>query len=208
MLKRALPLVLGATGIFVACGDETTIVEGGSIAMVADAGALGDCDGDNEGELLWLKSEAQLRMCSGGEWLSMNGSVDTLYIADSKCSTEPLKDSSGVKIICNGDSVGVVLNGRDGADGKNGKDGTDGVDGKDGTDGVDGKDLIDTTVSDSESVPTELNTISGCSQKGPFLSGTPKTGVRLPSPTSLTRGSSPTTRASSNCVAACSSPNM
>ena len=99
MLKRALPLVLGATGIFVACGDETTIVEGGSIAMVADADALGDCDGDNEGELLWLKSEAQLRMCSGGEWLSMNGSVDTLYIADSKCSTEPLKDSSGVKII-------------------------------------------------------------------------------------------------------------
>lgn len=166
MLKRALPLVLGATGIFVACGDETTIVEGGSIAMVADADALGDCDGDNEGELLWLKSEAQLRMCSGGEWLSMNGSVDTLYIADSKCSTEPLKDSSGVKIICNGDSVGVVLNGRDGADGKNGKDGID---------GVDGKDLIDTTVSDSESVPTELNTISGCSQKGPFLSGTPVT---------------------------------
>ena len=27
------------------------------------------------------------------------------------CTTEPLKDNSGVKIICGGDSVGVVLNG-------------------------------------------------------------------------------------------------
>jgi hypothetical protein len=38
------------------------------------------------------------------------------------CSTEPLDDDSGVKIICGGDSVGVVLNGKNGKDGKNGED--------------------------------------------------------------------------------------
>ena len=51
------------------------------------------------------------------------------------CSTEPLDDDSGVKIICGGDSVGVVLNGKNGKDGKNGKNGDDGKDGKDGKNG-------------------------------------------------------------------------
>ena len=49
------------------------------------------------------------------------------------CTTKELKDKSGVKIICGGDSIGVVLNGKDGADGKDGKNGTDGKDGDDGT---------------------------------------------------------------------------
>ena len=48
------------------------------------------------------------------------------------CTTEPLKDNSGVKIICGGDSVGVVLNGKDGKDGKDGENGKDGLSGKDG----------------------------------------------------------------------------
>ena len=48
------------------------------------------------------------------------------------CTTEPLKDNSGVKIICGGDSVGVVLNGKDGKDGKDGEKGKDGLSGKDG----------------------------------------------------------------------------
>ena len=43
---------------------------------------------------------------------------------DSSCTTKELKDKSGVKVICDGDSVGVVLYG------KNGKDGKDGADGK------------------------------------------------------------------------------
>lgn len=57
------------------------------------------------------------------------------------CTTEPLDDDSGVKIVCGGDSVGVVHNGkdgRDGKDGKNGKDGANGQDGKNGKDGVKG----------------------------------------------------------------------
>lgn len=51
--------------------------------------------------------------------------------ASISCSSEPLEDSTGVVIYCNGDSVGVVYNGKDGADGENGKDGKDGADGKD-----------------------------------------------------------------------------
>lgn len=51
------------------------------------------------------------------------------------CLMEPLTDDSGIKVLCDGDSVAVLLNGRDGADGKDGEDGTDGKDGKNGADG-------------------------------------------------------------------------
>ena len=60
------------------------------------------------------------------------------------CAVKALKDSSGFKVLCDGDSVGVLLNGIDGANGKDGKAGKDGADGEDGasgdeTDGKDGK---------------------------------------------------------------------
>jgi len=59
------------------------------------------------------------------------------------CHTESLSDEAGIKIICNGDSIGYVLNGVNGADGKDGAAGKDGVDGKDGADGKDGVDGVD-----------------------------------------------------------------
>ncbi len=103
---------------------------------------------------------------------------------DFSCTTKPLKDSSGVKIICNGDSIGVVLNGidgkdgtdgKDGSDGKNGKNGKNGKDGKDGNDGKDGKDVVitdaDTVETDSEAVAVSLDSLAGYTQKGPFTKG-------------------------------------
>ena len=70
--------------------------------------------------------------------------TDTLFVesGDMSCTTEPLADSSGLKIVCNGDSIGVVLNGAKGDTGAAGKDGEPGAAGKDGVgkDGSDGKD--------------------------------------------------------------------
>ena len=51
------------------------------------------------------------------------------------CSVKALKDDSGFKVLCDGDSVGVIKNGADGEDGAKGKDGKDGKDGADGEDG-------------------------------------------------------------------------
>lgn len=68
---------------------------------------------------------------------------DENEIAEISCKSEMLKDSSGLKIVCNGDSIGVILNGKDGADGKNGADGKDGLNGKDGVDGKPGENGID-----------------------------------------------------------------
>ena len=150
---KSLTALSTITAFLVACGDtnETTnIVEGGSLDLVADLDSLPECTTDNEGAYVWIKSENELRVCSEEEW-AIVGSGGTCY-------TEPLADSSGMKLMCNGDSVGVVLNGKDGSDGKNGSD---------------GKDLKDTAAADSEAVATSLDSITGYSQKGPFLKGTP-----------------------------------
>ena len=124
------------------------------------------------------------------------------------CSTKELKDKSGIKIICNGDSIGVVLNGAKGDPGVAGKDGENGANGKSGKDGKKGDagddgagctivaqdessvtitcgdstmtlhfggtpstDSSDTTEADSEQIAISLDSLTGYSQKGPFLKG-------------------------------------
>ena len=74
------------------------------------------------------------------------------------CLVKALKDKSGFKVVCDGDSVGVIKNGTDGkngADGKDGKDGKDGEDGKDGTaatakDGQPGQNGADCTAKETK----------------------------------------------------------
>jgi hypothetical protein len=57
---------------------------------------------------------------------------DTVYLDNGNysCTTKELKDKSGLKIICNGDSIGVVLNGVNGKDGEKGDPGVAGRMGK------------------------------------------------------------------------------
>ena len=71
--------------------------------------------------------------------------TDTLFVenGDMSCTTEPLADSSGLKIVCNGDSIGVVLNGAKGDKGEQGVPGEAGAAGKDGDPGTAGKDGSD-----------------------------------------------------------------
>ena len=127
----SFPLILAA------CGDEaadnpTQLTQSG-LEVVSDVSELPKCTKFNEGELVWVVDEITPRMCRDGKWFAVaEGNVTAT------CTTKELKDKSGVKIICGGDSIGVVLNGKDGVDGKDGRDGKDGAAGKDGIDGADG----------------------------------------------------------------------
>ena len=155
--------VISAACLLVACGDTVENVYQSGMEVVASADDLPKCSKDNEDEQIIVKDEASIRICIAGDWVALEG-VD----GDYACKTEELKDGSGLKIVCNGDSIGVVLNGSDGKDGKSGKDG------KDGTDGEDGKDAElpnDTLEADSERVAVSLDSLAGYSQKGPFLKG-------------------------------------
>ncbi len=63
-----------------------------------------------------------------GDTVFLAGGKDTVYVdsPDFSCKTEALADSSGLKIVCNGDSIGVVLNGAKGDKGENGGPGVQG----------------------------------------------------------------------------------
>ena len=147
--------------IFAACGESTTEnvtnINQMGMEVVSSEKDLPKCDKDNEGEQALVKGESVVRVCVEGKWAAMDGAG-----GDYSCSTVELKDKSGLKIICNGDSIGVVLNGEKGDSGK---------DGKDGSDGKDAELPNDTLEADSEQVAISLDSLAGYSQKGPFLKG-------------------------------------
>ena len=155
-----VPVAVLGTALLSACGDDVTQINQTGLEVVSSEDDLPKCTEDNNGVQVWVEDDMSARICVGGKWYAMSTS-DTVYIenGDNSCKTEKLKDGSGLKIICNGDSIGVVLNGSDG---------------KDGADGEDGKDAVlpnDTLEADSERVPVSLDSLAGFSQKGPFLKG-------------------------------------
>ena len=161
----------GAAGLalsfgLLACGDtvENTTINQMGMEVVDSEGDLPKCSDENEGDVAFVKDEDASRVCVDGDWkpVSSNGS------GDFSCKTVELKDGSGLKIVCNGDSIGVVLNGSDGKAGKDGKDGADGEDGEDGKDAVLPQDTLE---NDSERVAISLDSLTGFTQKGPFLKG-------------------------------------
>ena len=173
----------------IACGDtvENTTINQTGIDMVASVDDLPDCSKDNDGEQAYVKDEDAMRLCVDGKWKTVSSGESG---ADFSCKTEELKDKSGLKIVCNGDSIGVVLNGSDGKDGKQGKDGEDGVSGSGCTISESNDTAVvvvcgdstmtielnvglpnDSAVADSERTAISLDSLAGYTQKGPFLKG-------------------------------------
>ena len=158
-----LPLAFASAALFFACGDtveNVTEINQTGMNVVDSVKELPKCTDDNEGERAVVKGETVIRVCVDGDWVAMTS--DDSRNSDFSCTTEELKDKSGIKIVCNGDSVGVVLNGFDGKDGEKGKDGED------------GKDAVlpsDSLENDSEKVAISLDSLVGYTQKGPFLKG-------------------------------------
>lgn len=142
MKKYILKCALVAVPIsFFGCGDDITqnsIVKSSDYASEEE---LPSCTSEMQGTFATIISKGSIYVCSDQKWKSLGGQSE-----EYSCSTETFADKSGLKIICNGDSVGVILNGMDGKDGKDGKDGVDGKDGADGKDAT-----VDTTATDPQS---------------------------------------------------------
>ena len=193
--------------LFTACGDETTEnitqINQTDIEVVSSMKELPKCTKDNVGQQAFVKGESSTLICVDNKWVATTSSgKDTVIVKEaSNCTTKELKDKSGVKIVCNGDSVGVVLNGKNGTKGDKGDTGAagkDGTNGKNGTNGAgcsiaqDTKKITitcgdksstinlsdigssitpDTSVVDSEKVAVSLDSLTGYTQKGPFIKG-------------------------------------
>ena len=122
-------VIASAAILLAACGDEVTEVTNiyhSGFNVVDSVKDLPKCTDDNEGDQAFVKKESSARICVDGDWVSMAPDAGN---GDFSCKTEELKDKNGLKIVCNGDSIGVVLNGEKGDAGKDGKDGKDGEDG-------------------------------------------------------------------------------
>ena len=112
-MKKEL-LILSAL-LFAACESdvsEPSRSDSDSIDIVASVKDLPKCNDKNEGVQIVVKGETSVRVCVDGDWSEAESSTDpdTVFVdKDVSCKTEELKDKSGYRIVCNGDSVGVVL---------------------------------------------------------------------------------------------------
>lgn len=186
-MRKEFAVLSVSFALLVACGDETTIenVTRAGMDVVASADDLPECTEENEGEYAFVKADEETRICVDGKWKP--AALSDAENGSFSCKTEELKDKSGLKIVCNGDSIGVVLNGADGKPGENGNDGAPGTSCSitarsdtavviacgDSTITIDLKvnQPQDTAKVDSEQVSIFRDSLVGYAQKGPFLKG-------------------------------------
>ncbi len=136
-MKKQFVISLSAVAgsvLLSACGDDVTKVtnvtnETSSMEIVASADSLGKCDSSTLEKTVYASNEKAAYVCTDSGWVSLDQKA-----SDGKsCTAETLEDSSGYRIVCGGDSVGVIRNGENGSDGKDGEDGEKGDSGKNGT---------------------------------------------------------------------------
>lgn len=167
-MKKEL-LILSAL-LFAACESdvsEPSRSDSDSIDIVASVKDLPKCNDKNEGVQIVVKGETSVRVCVDGDWSEAESSTDpdTVFVdKDVSCKTEELKDKSGYRIVCNGDSVGVVLNVTEEV--RDTIVDTVYVD-RDTSGSTDTSDVE----TDAATVPTELKLLEGYVQKGPFAGG-------------------------------------
>ena len=182
-------IILGCfLALLVACGDSTSEVYKENMSVVAEVSDLPDCTEENEGELVFVTADSAMRVCAKEKWYFAENSSPTF---DYSCTTKELKNKKGIKVVCNGDSVGVVLNGSQGKTGRAGEgctidnwtDSTVTITCGDSTvtleiGGSRTPDVKDTVVRDSDEVPLDseavavsLDSLAGYTQKGPFTKG-------------------------------------
>ena len=120
--------IIPAALLTIACGDDVTkvtkIEETSGLEVVASADSLGKCTAEISGEMKFATKENAVYVCADSAWKNVSETEKTT------CSAEALSDSSGFKIVCDGDSVGVVKNGANGKTGAKGDAGKNGASGE------------------------------------------------------------------------------
>ncbi|MBO6135656.1 MAG: hypothetical protein J6P30_03535 [Fibrobacter sp.] len=174
---RILSLSLFALLLLLACSNDTTEIISQSIPdnieVVAEESDLPECNDESEGVQVMVKGESVARICVDGGWTNaIKPGKDTVNLKNENipCYTQSISGGKGVKVVCNGDSVGVLFKGESGKKGEEGEDGTGCILAR-----VDSLYVRLACESDSALIyrpDTTRVTLFGCAQKGPFLKGT------------------------------------
>ncbi len=180
-------------GILCSCGEESSKVVDSknqdyeSVDSIED---LPDCSDENEGQLVWVVDEDQMRICADEKWFAMLPKDSVTTQTNLSCSTKLSKDRSGYTVVCNGDSIGFV---RDETLLETNKDSDCSVLYVKGDtleiacdsivsvlvrDGA-GNLIPEESELDSEQIALDLENIGGYSQKGPFVTGSEVTVYEL-----------------------------
>ena len=123
---------------FLACSGEESVNVEKQPSVVSLVSELPECNTSNEGANVLVDGESTVRICADGKWYA--AAADTVYESGKalSCKAKKLKDGSGIKILCNGDSIGVILNGENGEKGERGSQGESGGKGVQGDPGDQG----------------------------------------------------------------------
>jgi uncharacterized protein (TIGR02145 family) len=129
--------LLGGVLALSACGDDVTKVyrtteENSGVEIAGSAEDFDDCDSASIGKMMFASDENAAYICADSGWTPLSEKASDGKDGTS-CTVETLKDSTGYKIMCGEDSVGVILNGKTGAKGAKGEDGEAGAVGENGT---------------------------------------------------------------------------
>ena len=129
--------VLGGMLALSACGDDVTKVyrtteENSGVEIAKSADDFDDCDSASLGKMMFASDENAAYVCADSGWTPLPEKASDGKDGAS-CTAELLSDSTGYKIMCGEDSVGVILNGKTGAKGAKGVDGEAGAAGENGT---------------------------------------------------------------------------
>ncbi len=159
-----------------ACSNDATEIISQSIPdnieVVAEESDLPECNDESEGMQVIVKGESAARTCVDGDWTkAIELGKDTINLKNENipCYTQSILGGDGVKVVCNGDSVGVLLKGESGKKGEEGEDGTGCTLAR-----VDSLYVRLACGGDSALIyrpDTTRVTLFGCAQKGPFLKG-------------------------------------
>ena len=152
MKKSFFLLVPAAFGLLMmsACSDDSSAAASNS----------------NQSSCALNPSETGLEInCNGESYGFLKTSSKGVY---GSCGAEALKDDSGYKLVCGGDSVGVVYNG---IRGRNGENGTNGLPGPQGEQGADGSNGAPGASCRAEQVATGFDLYCGEEKVGTILNG-------------------------------------
>lgn len=127
-MKKCFVLAVLTAMFLAACGDDVTKVtnitqETSGLEVVASADSLGKCTAERSGEMKFAQKENAVFVCADSAWknVSAEGKDGSDGKDGTSCTVELLVDSSGYKVVCGGDSVGVIFNGEKGSAGKDGE---------------------------------------------------------------------------------------
>lgn len=126
MKKQSIVFLSALAGgvLLLGCGDDVTKVtnvtnEVSGMETVVSADLLGTCDSASVGKTAFARDEQTVYVCSDSGWIAFSRKSEAVG-----CVAEILSDSSGYKIMCGEDSVGVIRNGENGKNGEKGETGT------------------------------------------------------------------------------------